>query len=51
MLAAARGSLTAEVLLEVEDKHFKGGGEAFFVRPIPVKTARDYAVRKQRLTS
>lgn len=50
MLAAARGALDCvEVLLEVEDKHFKGGGEALLLQTDPAgKTARDYAVRKQK---
>ena len=39
-----------EVLLEVEDKHFKGGGEALLRATDPSgKTARDYAVRKQKV--
>ena len=51
MLASARGALDCvEVLLEVEDKHFKGGGEALLKHADPSgRTARDYAVRKQKM--
>ena len=50
MLAAARGSVECvEVLLEVEDKHYKGGGMVLLNMKDPSgKTARDYAVRKQK---
>ena len=50
MLAAVRGSVECvEVLLDVEDKHYRGGGAALLaVTDDSGKTARDFAVRKQK---
>ena len=50
MLAAARGAADCvDVLLEIEEKHFKGGGLALLRATDPSgKTARDFAVRRQK---
>jgi hypothetical protein len=50
MVAAIRGSVECvDVLLDVEDKHYKGAGAALLaVKDDTGKTARDYAVRKQQ---
>ena len=50
MVAAARGSVECvDILMEVEDKHYRGGGIALLAQQDNSgKTARDYAVRKQK---
>ena len=50
MVAAIRGSVDCvEVLLDIEDKHYKGAGAALLAwTDATGKTARDYAVRKQQ---
>ena len=50
MMAAANGDLkSVAVLLSVDEKHFRGGGEKLLeAQDFDGKTARDYAVRKQK---